>query len=168
MGAQRAHGAAHIHRCVWNASGDGAERERVDVVCDDAGVQEVVKVHQQQADGGGAMGETEKVWQLMKYAVALAARPTGGGGPGECRRPAGAAACAPPLGRNSQQSESPVRGTSHGCQRCAGQQSGHRAGREKVHPTPNIEAQPSASGARRRSYTRGSEVGDRCRPSLKP
>ena len=33
---------------------------------------------------------------------------------------------------------------------------------------PNIEARPSASGARRRSYTRGSEVGDRCRPSLKP
>ena len=31
---------------------------------------------------------------------------------------------------------------------------------------PNIEARPSASGARRRSYTRGSEVGDRCRPSL--
>ena len=43
------------------------------------------------------------------------------------------------------------------------------AGREKVHPTklPNIEALPSASGARRRSYTRGSEVGDRYRPSLK-
>ena len=31
---------------------------------------------------------------------------------------------------------------------------------------PNIEARPSASGARRRSYTRGSEVGDRCRPSF--
>ena len=35
---------------------------------------------------------------------------------------------------------------------------------------PNIEARPSASRARCRSYTRGSEVGlgDRCRPSLKP
>ena len=31
---------------------------------------------------------------------------------------------------------------------------------------PNIEARPSASGARRWSYTRGSEVGGRCRPSL--
>ena len=39
---------------------------------------------------------------------------------------------------------------------------------ERRFTPPNIEARPSASGARRRSYTRGSEVGDRCRPSLKP
>jgi hypothetical protein len=42
-----------------------------------------------------------------------------------------------------------------------------RADRAGINPG-NIEARPSASGARRRSYTRGSEVGDRCRPSLKP
>jgi len=39
---------------------------------------------------------------------------------------------------------------------------------ERRFTPPNIEARPSASGARRRSYTRGSEVGDRYRPSLKP
>ena len=47
--------------------------------------------------------------------------------------------------------------------------SGHpisRVGREKVHPTKHREARLSASGAR--SYTRGSEVGNRCRQSLKP
>ena len=33
---------------------------------------------------------------------------------------------------------------------------------------PNIEARPSASGARRRSYTRGVVRTDRCRASLKP
>ena len=33
-------------------------------------------------------------------------------------------------------------------------------------PTKHRGTGPSASGARRRSYTRGSEVGDRCRPSL--
>ena len=62
-----------------------------------------------------------------------------------------------------------VRGTSHGCQRRAGQQKRYstRADRAGINPG-NIEARPSASGARRRSYTRGSEVGDRCRPSLKP
>ena len=37
---------------------------------------------------------------------------------------------------------------------------------EKSFTPPNIEARQSASGARSRSYTRGSEVGDRCRPSL--
>ena len=39
---------------------------------------------------------------------------------------------------------------------------------ERRFTPPNIEARPSASGARRQSYTRGSEVGDRYRPSLKP
>ena len=43
-----------------------------------------------------------------------------------------------------------------------------RALDEKRFTPPNIEARPSASGARRQSYTRGSEVGDRCRPSIKP
>ena len=37
---------------------------------------------------------------------------------------------------------------------------------EKRFTPTNIEARQSASGARSRSYTRGSEVGDRCRPSL--
>ena len=37
---------------------------------------------------------------------------------------------------------------------------------ERRFTPPDIEARPSASGARRRSYTRGSEVGDRCRPEF--
>ena len=37
---------------------------------------------------------------------------------------------------------------------------------ERRFTPPNIEARPSASGARRRSYSRGSEAGDRCWPSL--
>ena len=47
----------------------------------------------------------------------------------------------------------------------AGQRSEQELGERRFTP-PNIEARPSASGARRRSYSRGSEVGDRCRPSL--
>ena len=43
------------------------------------------------------------------------------------------------------------------------------AGREKAHPTKHRgTAERERSTRRRRSYTRGSEVGDRCRPSLKP
>ena len=44
---------------------------------------------------------------------------------------------------------------------CAGEGAAKRALDERRFTPPNIEA-------RRRSYTRGSEVGDRCRPSLKP
>ena len=59
-----------------------------------------------------------------------------------------------------------MRGASHGYQRRAGQQSG-RWTREGS-PLQTSRHGRGASEARRRSYTRGSEVGDRCRPSLKP